>query len=180
MNIAVYLGANEGNDPIYKEAALCLGRWLGEREHRLIYGGSKTGLMGILAKQVLDSGGAVTGVEPEFFMAKDFQMEGLTELIVTKDMQERRQKMMSLADVFIAFPGGTGTAEEISEVISAGSLGLLAGVYGYFNVNGFYDFAKTGYDRMVQQGFMTQENRDKIRFWRSIAEIERDLPFDEV
>ncbi len=175
MNIAVYLGASEGIAPIYREEACALGRWLGENRHRLIYGGSKTGLMGLLARQTLESGGTVTGVEPEMFVARGAQLEGLTELIVTRDMRERRAVMMELAEAFIAFPGGTGTAEEISEVVSAGSLGLVKGVYGYYNVNGFYDFARDGYDRMVQQGFLTRENREKIRFWHSVAEISRDI-----
>lgn len=175
MNIAVYLGANEGNSPIYKEAVIELGRWIGKSGHRLIYGGSESGLMGHLAREVLNNNGLVTGVEPEFFIEKGFQMEGLTELIITKDMKERKAKMMELADAYIAFPGGTGTAEEIAEVISAGSLGHIHGVYGYYNIGGFYDFAQRGYDLMVDNGFMTRENREKIKFWNSLDELARDF-----
>ena len=105
MNITVYLGANEGNDPALGRAVRELGQWIGGNGHTLIYGGSKTGLMGEIAKSVLDAGGTVTGVEPQFFMDEGFQYDGLTELIVTKDMAERKTKMIELGDAFIAFPG---------------------------------------------------------------------------
>ena len=90
MKITVYLGANEGNDPSLKEAVKELGIWIGENGHTLVYGGSKTGLMGELAGSVLEAGGSVIGVEPQMFIEQDFQYEGLTELIVTKDIFERR------------------------------------------------------------------------------------------
>ena len=111
MNITVYLGANEGNTPALKAAVQELGRWIGESGNALIYGGSRSGLMGALADSVLAAGGEVTGVEPEFFVKGELQHDGLTELIVTKDMTERKTKMIELGDAFIAFPGGTGTLE---------------------------------------------------------------------
>ena len=125
MNITVYLGANEGNDPSLRKAVQELGTWIGASGNALVYGGSKTGLMGEIAKSVLDAGGNVTGVEPQFFMDEGFQYDGLTELIVTKDMSERKNKMIELGDAFIAFPGGTGTLEEIAEIMSKVSLKQL-------------------------------------------------------
>ena len=86
MNITVYLGANEGNDPALKQAVQELGRWIGESGNALVYGGSRCGLMGEIAESTLNAGGEVTGVEPEFFVQGELQHEGLTELIVTKDM----------------------------------------------------------------------------------------------
>ena len=109
MNITVYLGALEGNDPMLKEAVKELGTWIGENNHTLIYGGSKSGLMGYIAESVLDAGGDVIGIEPQFFIDEELQYDGLTELIITKDMTERKTKMIELGDAFIAFPGGTGT-----------------------------------------------------------------------
>ncbi|MBQ9720393.1 MAG: TIGR00730 family Rossman fold protein, partial [Oscillospiraceae bacterium] len=117
MNITVYLGANEGNDPALKTAVRKLGTWIGESGHALIYGGSKSGLMGELAESVLRSGGEVTGVEPQFFIDAGFEYDAITRLIVTKDMSERKAKMIELGDAFIACPGGTGTLEEIAEVM---------------------------------------------------------------
>ena len=109
MNITVYLGAGEGNDPRLREAVEELGTWIGGSGNALIYGGSKCGLMGALAESVLKAGGEVTGVEPQFFVESVLQHEGLTRLIVTKDMTERKNKMIELGDACIAFPGGTGT-----------------------------------------------------------------------
>lgn len=96
MNITVYLGANEGNDPALKQAVQELGRWIGESGNALVYGGSRCGLMGEIAESTLNAGGEVTGVEPEFFVQGELQHEGLTELIVTKDMTERKTKMIAL------------------------------------------------------------------------------------
>ncbi len=122
MNITVYLGAKEGTDPELKKAVQKLGEWIGASGNALVYGGSKSGLMGAIADSVLEAHGEVIGVEPEFFIKDEFQHEGLTKLIVTKDMFERKSKMIELGDVFIAFPGGTGTLEEITEVMSKVSL----------------------------------------------------------
>ena len=90
MNITVYLGAKEGNDPALKRAVQELGRWIGQSGNALVYGGSKTGLMGEIAKSVLDAGGTVTGVEATLFMQDDLQYDGLTELIVTETITERK------------------------------------------------------------------------------------------
>ena len=125
MNITVYLGANLGTDPALPQAVQQLGRWIGESGNALVYGGSKSGLMGLLADSVLAAGGRVTGVEPKCFLDAELQHEGLTELIVTEDISARKTKMIELGDAFIAFPGGTGTLEEITEVISKLSLGAL-------------------------------------------------------
>ena len=111
MNITVYLGAFEGNDPALAEAVRELGTWIGRSGNALVYGGSKSGLMGVIADSVLEAGGEVTGVEPQFFIDEEVQHEGLTKLIITKDMAERKAKMIELGDAFIAFPGGTGTLE---------------------------------------------------------------------
>ena len=116
--ITVYLGSRMGADPCYAQWARELGNFIVSRGCGLVYGGSRTGLMGILADAVLSAGGPVIGVEPDFFMAAEVQHQGLTQLIVTKDMAERKEKMMELGDMFLAFPGGIGTLEEISEVMS--------------------------------------------------------------
>ena len=122
MNITVYLGASEGSDPRLREAVEELGAWIGASGNALVYGGSKSGLMGAIADSVLKAGGEVTGVEPRFFVEHELQHNGLTRLIVTEDMTQRKSKMIELGDAFIAFPGGTGTLEEITEVMSKVSL----------------------------------------------------------
>ena len=119
MNITVYLGASSGNDPTLESSVRELGRLIGESGSALVYGGSKNGLMGALAESVLRAGGEVTGVEPQFFIDKGYEYDEITTLIVTRDMTERKTKMIELGDAFIAFPGGTGTLEEISEIMWA-------------------------------------------------------------
>ena len=90
MNITVYLASSTGNDPKFESAVKELGTWIGASGNTLVYGGSKTGLMGELAQSVLQAGGKVIGVEPQFFVDEEYQYEGLTQLIVTKDMAERK------------------------------------------------------------------------------------------
>ena len=102
MNITVYLGAFEGKDPTLTEAVKELGAWIGKSGNSLVYGGSRSGLMGLIAESVLSAGGQVTGVEPQLFIDEGFQYEGLTELIITKDMTERKSKMIELGNAFIA------------------------------------------------------------------------------
>ena len=172
MNITVYLGANEGNDPSLRKAVQELGTWIGASGNALVYGGSKTGLMGEIAKSVLDAGGNVTGVEPQFFMDEGFQYDGLTELIVTKDMSERKNKMIELGDAFIAFPGGTGTLEEVSEVVSKICLNQLSQPCIFYNLNGFYDDMKAFLQRMINVGFSTSERQHGIYFASNLTEIE--------
>ena len=138
MNITVYLGASKGNDNTLANAVRELGTWIGESGNSLVYGGSKSGLMGEIAESVLRAGGKVTGVEPQFFIDAGFLYEDVTNLIVTNDMSERKAKMIELGDAFIAFPGGTGTLEEIAEIMSKVSLGHLDAPCILYNLNGYY------------------------------------------
>ena len=171
MNITVYLGANAGNDPALAEAVRELGSWIGANGHRLVYGGSRSGLMGQLAQSALDAGGTVTGVEPQFFVQQELQHDGLTELIVTKDMTERKTKMIELGDAFIAFPGGTGTLEEIAEVMSKVSLGQLDAPCILYDLNGYYDSLKALLAKMIEKGLSTPQRQQGIRFAANLEEI---------
>ena len=171
MNITVYLGATEGNDPALKTAARELGAWIGSHGHALVYGGSKCGLMGELAESVLNSGGRVTGVEPRFFVEDGFVYDDITELIVTETMRERKAKMIELGDAFIAFPGGTGTLEEISEIMSKVALRHLDAPCILYNLNGYYDGMRILLDRMLASGLSTPEKLKGISFAASLDEI---------
>ena len=171
MNITVYLGANEGKDATLKTAVRELGTWIGESGNRLIYGGSKSGLMGELAESVLQAGGEVIGVEPQFFIAMEYQYDEITELIVTKDMTERKTKMIELGDVFIAFPGGTGTLEEIAEVMSKVSLKHLTAPCILYNLNDYYDGLQTLLRHMTEMGLSSPERQEGIYFAKDLSEI---------
>ena len=170
MKITVYLGASEGNDPALKTVQE-LGRWIGQSGNALVYGGSRSGLMGLLADSVLAAGGQVTGVEPRFFVEQELQHNGLTELIVTENMAQRKAKMIELGDAFVAFPGGTGTLEEIAEVMSMVSLRQLDAPCILYNLNGYYDSLKALLAKMIEKGLSTPQRQQGIRFAANLEEI---------
>ena len=175
MYITVYLGANPGNDPELGEAVRELGRWIGEKGHTLVYGGSKSGLMGVLATATLAAGGRVIGVETRFFVEQNAQQEGLTRLLVTETMAERKTKMIELGEAFIAFPGGTGTLEEIAEVMSRVSLGQLDAPCILYNLHGYYDHLQALLEQMIAAGLSTPERQRGIRFAADLDELRQLL-----
>ena len=174
MNITVYLGANEGNDPFLKEAVRELGVWIGTNGNTLVYGGSKSGLMGELAESVLQAGGKVIGVEPQFFIDAGFVYDEITELITTKDMSERKAKMIELGDAFIAFPAGTGTLEEITEM-SKVSLKHLDAPCILYNLNGYYDSLKQLLEHMIEMDLSSREKQEGIYFAENLEKIQKCL-----
>ncbi len=175
MNITVYLGALEGNDSSFKAAVEQLGIWIGESGNTLVYGGSESGLMGVIANSALSAGGRVVGVEPQFFIDKGLEHSGLTQLIITEDMSERKAKMIELGDAFIAFPGGTGTLEEISEIMSKVSLGHLNAPCIFYNLNGYYNSMKELLKHMIDMGLSTEDKQKGIYFADNLEEIKRIL-----
>ncbi len=175
MNITVYLGANKGNDTKLAEEAQRLGTWIGRNGHDLVYGGSLNGLMGILAKAVKENGGRVTGVEPQFFIDAGFLYEDIDELIVTEDMSERKKKMIELGDAFIAFPGGTGTLEEIAEVMAKVSLGHLDAPCILYDLDGYYEGLRIQLEKMKEKGLSSKERQSGIRFAKHLDEIKAIL-----
>ena len=175
MNITVYLGANEGNDPALKNAVRELGTWIGESGNSLVYGGSKSGLMGELAESVLAAGGTVIGVEPQRFIDEGFLYDAITELIVTPDITERKTKMIELGDAFIAFPGGTGTLDEIAEIMSKVALQDLDAPCILYNLNGYYHGLKILLDQMITMGLSSEEKLQGIYFASDLSEIQKIL-----
>lgn len=175
MNIAVYLGSTYGNDPSFQTKIIELGTWIGSHHHTLVYGGSKTGLMGSLGQSVLDVHGKVIGVEAQMFVDEGVQMNHLTKLYVEKDIASRRTKMIELSNAFIAYPGGTGTLEEVSEVISKISLQQLDAPCIFYNINGYYDDLKAFLNHMIEKGLSTKEKQKGIYFVDSLTQIENIL-----
>ena len=175
MNITVYLGASAGNDPALQAAAVELGHYIGRSGHALVYGGSKSGLMGALARAALDAGAFVTGVEPSFFIDQMLQYENLSRLIITETMAERKAKMIELGDAFIAFPGGTGTLEEISEVMSKVSLKQLDAPCIFYNLNGYYEALKAQLRHMRDMGLSSEARQEGIYFADTLKDIQKIL-----
>lgn len=171
MRITVYLGANEGNDPSLKAAVRELGTWIGQSGNSLVYGGSKSGLMGELAESVLEAGGTVTGVEPQRFVDEGFLYDAITELIVTPDITERKTKMIELGDAFIAFPGGTGTLDEITEIMSQVALKDLRAPCILYNLHDYYHGLKLLLEHMITMGLSSEEKLQGIYFAADLSEI---------
>ena len=170
MRITVYLGSRMGNSPIYEEAIKELGAFIGDEGHTLVFGASNCGLMGILADTVLAHGGKVIGVRPTFLDEGSAHKE-IQELIWTETMSERKTKMIELGDKIVAFPGGTGTLEEISEVIVLDSLGQIQKPYVFFNLDGYYESFKKLIGDMYEKGFMDLSQVERIRFVDTIEEL---------
>ena len=171
MNITVYLGAQEGKAPHLKQAVKELGTWIGESGHTLIYGGSKSGLMGELAESVLLAGGEVIGVEPRFLVEKGLVYDDITELIVTETMAERKAAMIRLGDAFIAFPGGTGTLEEIAEIMSRAAWSFLDAPCIIYNLDGYYNDLQSLLLHMAEMGLSSAERQQGIHFASTLQEI---------
>jgi uncharacterized protein (TIGR00730 family) len=137
--LCVYCGSSPGTDPAFVETARGFGKILAESGVRLIYGGASIGLMGALASAVIDHGGAVTGIIPEFLTAAERPRRLAQELIVTPDMHERKRTMFERADAFVALPGGLGTLEELVEQLTWAQLGRHKKPILIANINGFWD-----------------------------------------
>ncbi|WP_442591039.1 TIGR00730 family Rossman fold protein [Pedobacter sp. AW31-3R] len=157
--ICVYCGANFNGDPVLRTAIENLAQAFKDQDIRLVYGGGSVGIMGIIADEVLKRDGLVTGVIPQFLLDLEVGHMEVTELIVTENMHQRKQKMADLADGFIILPGGFGTLEEFFEVLTWLQLGLHNKAIGVLNVGGFYDHLFAQMDVMVAQQLLKPNNR---------------------
>jgi uncharacterized protein (TIGR00730 family) len=158
-SICVYCGANFNGDSKLLTAIQNLAATLAAQNIGLVYGGGSVGVMGVIADEMLKLNGRVTGVIPQFLMDKEVGHKYITEMIVTSNMHERKQKMADLADGFIILPGGFGTLEEFFEVLTWLQLGLHSKAIGVLNVDGFYDHLFAQLDVMVEKRFLKPANR---------------------
>jgi uncharacterized protein (TIGR00730 family) len=152
--LCVYCGSSPGNDPVFIEAAHAFGKILAENDIRLVYGGGSAGLMGALADAVLKHGGDITGIIPEFLTKRERPRRLDQELIVTRDMHERKAKMFERADGFVALPGGIGTLEELVEQLTWAQLGRHKKPILLANINGYWDPLLTLVEHMRTQDFL--------------------------
>ena len=153
-SICVYCASGPGTNPAFVAAARALGRILAENEISLVYGGGSVGLMGALAESVLDHGGFVTGVIPDFLIDREHMMERAQERIITRDMHERKRTMFERADAFVALPGGVGTLEELVEQITWAQLGRHKKPILIANIEGFWDPLCVLLDQMTKLEFI--------------------------
>ncbi|MES2653463.1 MAG: TIGR00730 family Rossman fold protein [Bacteroidota bacterium] len=161
-SICVYCGSNFNGDPILRKAIEDLAETMASQHITLVFGGGSVGVMGVMADEILKRNGKAIGVIPQFLMDKEVGHKGLTEMIITENMHQRKQKMADLSDGFVILPGGFGTLEEFFEVLTWLQLGLHAKPIGVLNVNGFYDPLFLQMDKMVESRFLKQTNRDLV------------------
>ncbi|MCK0196156.1 TIGR00730 family Rossman fold protein [Ancylobacter sp. 6x-1] len=153
-SVCVYCGAANGSDPVFLDTARELGRLFAEEGVRLIYGGGGVGLMGAAARACAEAGGRVTGIIPDFLIGKEQAFEHAHELIVTKDMHERKRLMFERADAFVALPGGIGTLEELVEQLTWVQLNRHRKPVMVLNAGGFWDPLLALLDHMQLSGFV--------------------------
>lgn len=153
-NFCVYCGSGGGRNPIYLEAARTLGRSLAESGTGLVYGGGSLGLMGEVARSVLDHGGQVTGIIPAFLTAKEKMLTDVQELVVTEDMHQRKMLMFQKSDAFVALPGGIGTLEELVEQLTWSQLGRHKKPIILANIGDFWRPFLTLLEHMKQETFI--------------------------
>ncbi len=157
--LCVYCGSSFGARDAYRDAATALGALLAARGIELVYGGGRVGLMGTVADATLAAGGRVTGVIPRALMDRELGHTGLQDLRVVADMHERKLTMAGLADAFVALPGGWGTVEELTEMLTWLQLGIHRKPIGLLNVDGYFDPFLAFADRMIEERFVREEQR---------------------
>lgn len=161
-NIAVFCGSSLGFNEVYKNDAIKLGIHFAKNNIGMVYGGGKTGMMGVIADAILENNGQVIGVIPGLLRHEEVAHENITEMIVTKTMSKRKVKISKRVDGYIALPGGFGTLDEIFEALTLNQLGIEQKPVGILNTNGFFNHLLKQLDVMVFEGYLKQSNKDML------------------
>lgn len=170
--VCVYCASSSKVNSQYVETARKLGKILAKNDLELVYGGGSVGLMGVLADSVLENGGRVTGVIPRFMVEVEWQHNGLTELVLTETMHERKEKMAELADAVVALPGGCGTMEELLEMITWKQLGIHSQPIVIVNVNGYYTHLLAQFQQAADELFMRPQH---LEMWSVVTDADEVL-----
>lgn len=172
MHVAIYCGSQIGKNEAYKEAAIEVGERLAQAGHTIVYGGSKIGLMGLMANAALQNGGAIIGVMPEHLQKRELAHVELTELHIVDTMHTRKAKMIDLSNALLALPGGCGTMDEYFEAFTWAQIGLHDKPVILYNVDGFYDALIEHFKRMMDEGFIRDEQHKLFHVVTSIEQLE--------
>ncbi|MCH7384589.1 TIGR00730 family Rossman fold protein [Acinetobacter dispersus] len=170
-SICVFCGSSLGNEPIYQQMAQATGQEIAAQGKTLVYGGGRSGLMGVVADSALQAGGRVIGVIPNALVDRELAHTGLTELHIVNNMHERKTKMAELSDAFVALPGGAGTLEEIFEQWTWSQLGIHQKPCAFLNVDGFYDDLIKMLHASVERGFSQERFVDRLIVAEQIKDI---------
>ncbi|WP_298878829.1 TIGR00730 family Rossman fold protein [uncultured Polaribacter sp.] len=169
--IAVFCGSSIGFNPVYMEAAKELGNYFANNHIGMVYGGGKVGLMGVIADEILSYKGEVIGVIPTLLEKEEVVHAGVEEMIVCKKMSERKVIMSKLIDGYITLPGGFGTLDELFEALTLNQLHIEQKPVGLLNVNGFFDAVLLQLDKMVEEGYLKQTNRNMLLVANSVDDL---------
>lgn len=174
-NVLIFCGANKGADEIYEKAAIEMAQALVKNGINIITGGGSVGIMGVIADATLKAGGTITGVIPKFLNDLEVGHDGLTEMIVTETMHERKALMYEKSDGIIALPGGFGTLDELFESLTWAQLDLHRRPIGVLNTNGFYTHLAALLDNMVQEGMLKGKNRGLLMMAEEPEELLKQM-----
>ena len=169
--IVVFCGSSLGFNPVYKEAAIELGNYFVKNKIGLVYGGGKIGMMGVIADTILTQNGDVIGVIPKLLEKEEVIHSGVEEMIVCKNMSERKVIMSKLIDGYITLPGGFGTLDELFEALTLNQLHIEQKPVGILNINGFFDATLLQLDKMVEEGYLKPQNRKLLLIGASVNEL---------
>lgn len=173
MKVCVFAASSSRIDSAFFDITAELGKIFAREGIHVVFGGGGIGLMGTLADSMLESGGDITGVIPGFMQKEGWGHDNVNDMIVTTDMSERKKTIFAMSDAAVALPGGVGTLEELTEVITLKQLGLFNKPIVIVNVNGFYDHLITFFDHMVRGNFMRLEHKD---IWQIVTTAEEVVP----
>jgi len=175
FSLCVYCGSRLGGNPVHAEAARAVGRWIGQHRGQLVYGGGKSGLMGVVADAALAAGALVVGVIPQALVEREHAHHGCTELIVVPNMHERKRQMAERAHAFVALTGGIGTFEELFEIWSWRQLGYHDKPLGLLNTGGYYDGLLAFISHCVRAGLMDEDQMRLLHVARDWQTLLPDL-----
>jgi uncharacterized protein (TIGR00730 family) len=161
-SLAVFCGSKQGINPVFAEHAVHLGKIMAENNVRLIYGGGSAGIMGVIADTVMKHGGAVTGIIPKILLEWEVQHRGITELIISDDMHERKRNLYSLCDAALVLPGGFGTLDELFEIVTWNQLTIHDKQIYILNSGGFYNHLIQHIQMMREEQFLYEEAEKRI------------------
>lgn len=174
-SVAVFCGSKQGNQPIYLEQSVHLAVLLAEAGIDIIYGGGNTGIMGAIANTALSKNGKVTGVIPKILAERERKHEGLTRLIVTDGMHERKRMMYELCDAAIILPGGYGTLDEMFEMLTWNQLSIHNKRIYVLNTQGFYNYLHQHLEHMEAEGFLYTDVENRIGFFDTPEQLVAEL-----
>ncbi len=170
-SIAVFCGSKNGNNPLYKQHTVQLGKLLAKHNITLVYGGGNVGIMGVVADEVMNNGGKVIGVIPKVLVEWERQHTGISELFVVDDMHIRKKKMYDLCDAAIILPGGFGTLDELFEMITWNQLSIHDKMIFILNSGGFYNHLIAHIRQMQEESFLYEEAQKRIIIINSPDEL---------